>query len=160
MSTQMIMNPDNPMLPVESDILGLLTVPEAECLTFPEGILGFPACHRFILVPTSKPELFWLQSVDHGSLAFLLVDPFAVVEGFTADLSDSELTVLKPGDPKQMGVLAIVTLPRGPGDVATANLQGLLALNFNRRIGRQIIVQNSEWGTRWQLDPNRLKAAS
>ena len=151
---------DRSMFPVESEILGNLTVSEAECLTFPEGILGFPACHRFILVPASRRELFWLQSVEHGSLAFLLVDPFAVVDGFSVDISEADLAPMRPSDPKQMGVLAIVTLPRKPGETATANLQGLLAIDFSQRMGKQTVIPESEYGIRWPIDVQKTRMAS
>jgi flagellar assembly factor FliW len=147
-------------LDVESHILGRLNIPAEECFEFPQGLFGFPACKRFAVVPTERPEFFWLQGMDCGSLAFLMADPFALVDGFYADMSEGNLLPLKAGKGSEISLLAIVTLPRSPEDVPTANLQGLLALNFEKRIGRQVIIQNSEYGTRWPLDPNRLKAAS
>ncbi len=151
---------DDPILPVHSEILGSLNVPETECLSFPEGILGFPACRRFILLPTARSELFWLQSVDHGSLAFLLVDPFSVVEGFSVDLPEGELASLRPTDPDRIGVLAIVTLPSTSGEPATANLQGLLAINFKSRLGKQVVIPESNYGIRWPIDLQKLRMAS
>jgi flagellar assembly factor FliW len=151
---------DEIFIPVESEILGHLTVPRDDCVTFPEGILGFPACQRFILVATSRPELYWLQSVDHGSLAFLLVDPFTVVEGFSVDLSETDLATLEPCEPGDIGVLAIVTLPGVPEDPATANLQGLLAVNFVRRLGRQVVISESNYDIRWPIDVQKLRMAS
>jgi flagellar assembly factor FliW len=161
MSTQMQpVSANDPFLPVESEILGHLSVPETECLTFSDGILGFPACRRFVLVPTSRPELFWLQSMEHGSLAFLLADPFALVEGFSVDLPEAELAALRPSDPKKVGVLAIVTLPRSAGEAATANLQGLLAINFGEGLGKQIVLPESTYGIRWPIDLQNLRLAS
>jgi flagellar assembly factor FliW len=147
-------------LGVESHMLGTLTVRAEERFEFPDGLFGFPACKRFALLPAEHPNFFWLQSMDSGSLAFLLVDPFAVVEDFYVDLNEGDLSPLQAGEDSGIGVLAIVTLPRTHEDSPTANLQGLLALNFNRKLGRQVIIQNSEYGTRWPLDLRRLKAVS
>ncbi len=127
---------------------------------FPQGILGFPACRRFHLFPAEKSGLYWLRSADCGSLAFLLVDPFALVDDFFVDLSDTDLSHLEAGDGPRIGILAIVTLPTTSDGVATANLQGLVALNFGNQIGRQIIVPDSRYGTRWPLDRERLRLAS
>lgn len=151
----------NPIsLDVESHILGKLNVPAEECFDFPQGVFGFPACKRFALLPAERANFFWLQSVDCGSLAFLLVDPFALVDGFYADLNEGDLLPLKAGTGTDIGLMSIVTLPTGFEETPTANLQGLLAFNFKRRIGRQVIIQNSEYGIRWPLDPDHLKVAS
>ena len=147
-------------LGVDSHILGNLSVAPEECFDFPEGIFGFPACKRFALLPAERPNFFWLQSVDSGTLAFLLVDPFALVDEFYVDLNEGDLAPVKAGKGSDIGVLAIVTLPRTHEDTPTANLQGLLALNFSRRLGRQVIIQNSKYGTRWPLDLRRLKVVS
>jgi len=149
-----------PRTVVESQILGALKVSEEECFEFPDGLFGFPASKHWVLVPAERSGFFWLQSLDCHSLAFLVVDPFALSEDFYVDLADGDLLPLKGTHSSDIGVLAIVTLPRKVEEVPTANLQGLLALNFTQRLGRQIIVQDSQYGTRWPLDLEKVKVAS
>jgi flagellar assembly factor FliW len=151
---------DAPASSVDSAILGALDVGEDQVFRFPRGILGFPTCHHYVLLPADREGFFWLQSVDCGSLAFLLVDPFEFVDGFFVDLGETDLVPLEATDASEMAVLAIVTLPSEPQEPPTANLQGVLAFNFSNRIGRQVIVQDSPHGTRWPLDPQRLRMAS
>lgn len=141
---------------VESQILGAINISLEACFEFPSGIFGFPACKRWVLVPAERNSFFWLQSLDCQSLAFLLVDPFTLSEDFYVDLPEGDLLPLKGNRSSEVGVLAIVTLPRDPAETPTANLQGLLALNFTRRLGRQIIIQDSPYGTRWPLDLGAL----
>ena len=93
-------------------------------------------------------------------MAFLLVDPFAVAKDFYVDLPEGDLLPLKASHSSDIGVLAIVTLPRDPGDAPTANLQGLLALNYTKRMGRQVIIQDSRYGTRWPVNLQNLDSAS
>ncbi len=152
--------PEVSTLGVESHILGQITASQEQCFTFPQGILGFPACKRFVLLPAEHPGFFWLQSMECESLAFLLVDPFACIDQFSVDLSDGDLLPLRAARAAEIGLLAIVTLPRSPEEAPTANLLGPLALNFAKRLGRQVIVQNSPYGTRWPLDIQRLGAPS
>lgn len=151
---------DDTQTVVESQILGALKVSAEECFEFPDGLFGFPASRHWVLVPAERAGFFWLQSLDCHSLAFLLVDPFALSEDFYVDLTEGDLLPLKGTRSSEIGVLAIVTLPRTVGEVPTANLQGLLALNFTRRLGKQIIVQDSQYGTRWPLDLGKVQAAS
>jgi flagellar assembly factor FliW len=47
-----------------------------------------------------------------------------------------------------LAVLALVTLPRIPDDLPTANLQGLLVVNPARGLGRQAVLPDSPWGVR------------
>ena len=61
---------------VESELLGEVSVEQDELITFPTGLLGFPACREFVLIPSEREGLYWLQSAEPSPLAFLLVDPF------------------------------------------------------------------------------------
>ena len=151
---------DSTSMEVESQILGALQVESEDCFSIPGGLLGFPACEQFVLVPSERPSFFWLQSADCGALAFLLVDPFALFDDFFVDLPEGDLVPLKAAKDSEIAILAIVTLPGKEGDTPTANLQGILAFNLNQRMARQVVLQNSPYGVRWPLDMKRLKAAS
>ena len=133
---------------------------QAPVFFFPKGILGFPACRRFELAPAELDSFYWLRSKECDSLAFLLVDPFQAVDGFYVDLGDTDLHHLQTRNAPEIGVMAIVTLPREAGETPTANLQGVVAFNFDKSIGHQVIIQNSPYNTRWPLDLERLQLAS
>jgi flagellar assembly factor FliW len=51
----------------------------------------------------------------------------------------------------EIAVLAVVTLPQ-TGDRGTANLQGPIVIDFTTRRGWQVIVADSEYGTRHSID--------
>jgi len=127
---------------------------------FPEGILGFPACRRFTLSGAEADGFFWLRAEEQGAPAFLLVDPFRAMEGFVVDLGDPDLHHLQAHHAPDIGILAIVTLPARAGESPTANLQGVVAFNLSRGIGRQVVVQDSPFGTRYPLDLRRYAQPS
>lgn len=137
---------------VESELLGEVSVEQDELITFPGGLLGFPACREFVLIPSERQGLFWLQSVEHSPLAFLLVDPFLAVEGFAVDLAASDRAELGIEAESDVAILAIVTLARPETGGSTVNLQGPLAFNLRTRRAKQIAVPNSEYGVRWAVD--------
>jgi flagellar assembly factor FliW len=143
---------------VHSDVLGALTVRASDMLLFPHGLLGFPECRRFTLIRGSHDALFWLQSLDYPALVFLLVDPFAVVDGYSIDMPASQLDELGPSDASDIALLAVVTLPAKPGDSPTANLQGPLAINFGTRRAKQVVLSDAEHGARCPVDLMRLVA--
>ena len=143
---------------VDSDLLGPLTVPARGIFTFPSGMFGFPECRRFALVSAGRDGLFWLQSLEHATLAFLLADPFHFFPSYTVELSAGDRTELAVTEASDVAVLCVVTLPRRRDEAPTANLQGPVALNFRSGLGRQLALPESTWGTRRTLDLGRAGA--
>ena len=142
---------------VKSELLGEITVEPDELITFPGGILGFPACRQFVLIPSERDGLYWLQSAEHSPLAFMLVDPFIAVDGFVVDVGQKDLAELEATQESEVAVLAIVTLASPAQGGCTVNLQGPIAFNLRTRRAKQIAVPNSEYGVRFPID---LKAAA
>jgi flagellar assembly factor FliW len=144
------------VLTVRSDLLGDLRIRSSEVLYFPAGILGFPECRRFALVRAERESLFWLQSMEYSTLIFLLVDPFAVVSDYTIDVAPSQLADLGAYRPADIGLLSVVTLPSHSGEQPTANLQGPIAINFNTRTAKQLIMSETDFGVRCPIDLKQL----
>lgn len=140
-----------PMI-VESDLLGQVAVEPEEIINFPTGLLGFPACREFVLLPSEREGMYWLQSVEHSPLAFVLVDPFRAVPGFAVDLGPAEMAEIGAQESSEVAILAIVTL--GPPDRGgcTVNLQGPLAFNVPEKRAKQIAIPQSDFGVRYPID--------
>jgi flagellar assembly factor FliW len=141
---------------VRSDLLGELQVRSNDALHFNNGMLGFPECRRFALVRAERDGLFWLQSMEYSTLAFLLVDPFAVVREYSIDVAPSQLAELGAYRPADIGLLSVVTLPAGPGEQPTANLQGPIAINFATRMAKQLVLSETDFGVRVPIDLKQL----
>jgi flagellar assembly factor FliW len=156
--------PESSDTPVGSDVVDCQDRSEAQeggiGFRFPSGLIGFPSCTEFTLDGADIPGFYWLKATEAGPLAFLLVDPFCLMDEFFVDLPDTDLLHLETNHAPDVGVMAIVTLPAQPGSEPTANLQGILAFNFTKGIGRQVIIQDSPYGTRWPIDPERIRMAS
>jgi flagellar assembly factor FliW len=146
-----LVTPDTSERTIESALLGVLAVPEIQMFTFERGLLGFPEAREFALVPARRGGMFWLQSADFEALTFLLVDPFQFVPDYSVELGEPELGSLIPEAQEDLLLLAILTLPRSPDALATANLQGPLALNLRVRQGRQVVIADSPWGVRYEI---------
>lgn len=144
---------------VASRVLGNITTKPEHILNFPTGLLGFPETREFTLVATHRQGFYWLQSLEYDTLTFLLIDPFLHVPDFTVDLPDEDMGALGT-DATKIVVLGIVTLPAGPDDALTVNLQGPLVLNTESGIGQQLIIPDSPHGTRCALDVGEALLAS
>lgn len=141
---------------VVTNLFGPIDIQEEQLLDFRDGLLGFTLCKRWLLIAGKKPGTAWLQSADHGSLAFLLVDPFVAFEGYTTHLGPSEIDALDARDPSQIAVFAIVTLPSGDAPEPTANLRGPVVINAKARLGAQLVSSEGTWSVRQPLPPSIL----
>lgn len=142
---------ETPMI-VQSDLLGPITLQQEDLITFPSGLLGFPECRTFVLVPSEREGMYWLQSAEYSPLAFLLVDPFLHVQGFEVALKPADLAELGAEPASEIAILAIVTLPRTRQELCTANLQGPLAFNLAGQRAKQLVIPDSAYGVRSELD--------
>ncbi len=136
---------------VASDLLGQLTVDANAVINFPEGLLGFPECRSFVLLPSERENLYWLQSVDYAALAFLMIDPFVFFEGYAVDLAATDLRRADLA-PENVTVLGIVTLPQDRAGRPTVNLQGPVVINHRAADGHQVILSDGKYGIREEFD--------
>ena len=134
---------------IESERLGAVEVDETKILTFPEGLLGFPADQRFALVDAGDDgTYFWLQSIDDAHLAFLAAVPWAFFPDYEPELSQVDQDDLAITDPSQALVFCLLTFTE---EAVTANLLGPLVVNAATRIGRQIVLDDSNYSARVPL---------
>ena len=141
---------------VSSSLFGEIKVRAQDVLEFPVGLLGFPECRNFALIAGQSNGTYWLQSIEHPVLVFLLVDPFLAFKEYAVDLSPQELASLKIASPEDVAILTIVTLSRSPDESATTNLQGPLVLNLKTRVGKQVTIDKPGFDTRVPVDLRQL----
>jgi len=143
---------------IRSGVFGDLDIRTEDVLFFPKGMLGFPECRRFALLRGEREGLFWLQSMEYATLAFLLVDPFVVERGYSFDVPPAQLLELGANDPSDIGLLAVVTLPANRSDMPTVNLQGPLIINFRTRRAKQLVSMEGDFSVRCPVDLARVVA--
>lgn len=121
---------------------GEIEVAPEEIVEFSEGLLGFEDAHRFVILNTQDGGPFrWLQCLDQGDLAFVIIEPLQFMYAYDLEISDADVEFLGVKAVEDLVLYAIVTIPDNPRDM-TANLQGPLVINVKTRRGRQIISNN------------------
>jgi flagellar assembly factor FliW len=115
-------------------------------IRMPYGLLGFEGVKNYVLLSRPHEEPFrWLQMLDQGRHAFLVVSPFLVLPDYQPDIADEDARFLQLIDPADALVVNIVTL-RGKGH-ATINLRGPVVINRHSMVGKQVIPNNaSQYG--------------
>lgn len=124
-------------------------------LSFPEGIPGFPAHRRFVLLAGGKGPFLWLQSLDEQEVALPVAEAFNLFPDYEVELDTDDVAVLQVSDPAQVAVFVAVTV-RGDPLQATANLLAPILVNTASRLGRQKILRNPSYSVRRPLFPEAV----
>ena len=129
---------------VKTKPYGLITVDERQKIVFPSGILGFESFREYVLLDARQPPFYWLQSLDIVEIAFVLIDPKIFRPDYTLDLPEGELSEIDADNQDDLLTFAIVNIPEKQSGM-TANLQGPVVINKQKRLGRQCISLDSSW---------------
>ena len=138
---------------IETSRFGTLEIQEEQIITVPSGLIGFPEDKRYVLLEHKQGSPFlWFQSVDHGPLAFVLIDPLLVKPDYSVHLNPEDRRMLQlPPDGAGLQILVIVNISRGEPVEITANLLGPILLNVPKRLARQIILYQGNHPTRYPI---------
>jgi flagellar assembly factor FliW len=124
---------------------------------FPEGIVGFSGYKQYVICAEKTNEpFFWLQSVKSGGPSFIVVDPKEFNPGYTVSLTDQEKQILGVKGIDECKVFSIVFVPQD-SDKISANLLAPLVINQKQKIGRQIILENTDYSVRHLILDEMLK---
>lgn len=137
---------------VETTRFGKITVEQDKVITLPQGMIGFPRRTRYLFVQ-HRPEspLHWMQSLDSGDLAFVVVNPLLFDPDYQVVLGKAEMEILKVEQPGDIQVWVVVTIPPGHPEKMTANLRAPLVVNLANRQAAQIILDNPDLPVRKSL---------
>ena len=125
---------------------GDIEIDNNRIIHFPEGVLGFPEQKDYTLLE-HKPgsPFFWLQSTTTPELAFVITDPFLVKHDFLENLTHDEKAFFIDKNGEELITYALVSIPHGDVENMTVNLMGPLVINTVSKIGKQVILANSNY---------------
>lgn len=129
-----------------------MEVEENRVILFPEGMIGFPHMRNYVLLEHKPGSPFmWLQSTETPDLAFVLISPHLIRSDYPRNvpLEDGALSAGEKGSDQL--VFAVVTIPPGEPQRMTANLLGPVVIDTATRTGKQVILSDSEYGTRHMI---------
>jgi flagellar assembly factor FliW len=133
-------------LEIETLRFGKIPVEEEKVITFPKGILGFAKNKKYMLFPHGEGSpFFWLQSVEDGDLAFVVMNPQLVKPDYSIDVEEGMLKELDVKVPTDLEVVCIVTVPRNEPNKMTINLLGPIIINAQNRFAAQIVCDKEKY---------------
>lgn len=136
---------------VKTTRFGEIGVCSSDTIFFPGGIIGFPELKKYVLIDHQDDSPFkWLQSLDDGAVAFVIVNPLLFLPDYSVDVTEFEIKALEIKDEKDAIISVIVTIPEDPSQM-TANIKAPVIFNLKNRYGKQIILTKSEFVTRYKV---------
>ena len=120
---------------------GELEFEEKHVVYFPEGLIGFEECKKYLIINDESSEPFrWLVSVEDDEIAFPLLEPELVYEGYGVKFHFTENDTL----------FSVVSI-KSDMALSTVNLRSPLVINSTDRNGRQIVLDEDELQVRTPL---------
>ena len=139
---------------------GEMEIREEQIIDFPDGILGFDYVKKFVLLDTQDETspLKWLQAYDEPGLAFIIIRPVDFMREYELFVSMNDIESVGATGAEHLLVFAIVTIPNNPSEM-TANLQGPVIINPEKRLGRQAISLSDKYSVKHRILDEMNKAA-
>lgn len=154
---------------IETTRFGDIEAEASDLVTFPDGIPGFAGRRRMLVInggdllgaetSESHPGLFWLQDAEDPDLAFLTTVPWSAYPDYDVD-PDLDPQIFDGTQPDDVCVLTIVTVRRDETSATlTTNLLAPIVIDQRRRVGKQVVLEGSDWPVRAPLAESRTVQA-
>ena len=141
----MLATAQRPAAPLTAD---LPTDAADHALVFPDGLVGFPAWRRFVLMTAEDEELpvASLVSLDDPAVELLVTDPRLLLPDYDLRLSVEDRASI--GLQADTVPVVYCTLTLAANGLITANLLGPLVVHPGTRQGRQVVLTDTGYSTR------------
>ncbi|MBA2874624.1 flagellar assembly protein FliW [Thermaerobacillus caldiproteolyticus] len=144
---------------ITSKFLGEIEINEEQIIYFPNGLPGFEDEKQFVILPLEKESPFAiLQSVQHSHVGFVVAYPFSFHPDYAFDLAEEDIEKLKLSSPDDCVTYTIMTL-KEPFANSTMNLKAPIIINAKAKIGKQLILHDSDYPIRFPLSEVHKKEA-
>jgi flagellar assembly factor FliW len=118
---------------------GNIAVNEEDEITLTCGMYGFDEYKKYVILKDSpEDDVMYLQSLDNTDLSFVLIDPYAVAEGFNPSVNEEDLKDLETDSESELKFLVIAIIKENIKD-SVVNLKSPIAINPKTRKAKQVI---------------------
>jgi flagellar assembly factor FliW len=145
-------------LTTETARFGVVTYTSGDVVTFENGLVGFPDLSSFVLIAHKDDSPFrWMQSIDHGDVAFLVVDPAQYVQDYAPEIRETEVESVGIREETPRLVYTIVSIPPGKPEEMTINLAGPIVVNLENGRAKQIVIEDDSYPIRHRVFDKKQK---
>lgn len=139
---------------------GVCTYNDSEVISLPWGLPGFPKMRRSLVISVDGEERYvWLQSLDDHGVAIPLCDPWSLFDAYEAPLPHYVKVSLGIEAADSFCVMCVLAAPQGAGET-TVNLLAPVVINLEKRVARQVPLENLRYSVRTPVPRNADASAA
>lgn len=139
------------MVRIQTSRFAELDVDESKIIEMKGGILGFNHLRRFIMIIHEEgSHLYWLQSIEDGSIAFIIMNPFIIKPDYEPEIDDQTLEMLEIDRAEEIDLMVILTVRSEPVKI-TANLRAPLVMNRDRKLAGQVVLADEQYPVQYNV---------
>ncbi|MDR2884865.1 MAG: flagellar assembly protein FliW [Deferribacteraceae bacterium] len=136
---------------INSAKLGKIEYSEDDTITLASPLLGFAELNDYLIISNTEYFPFlWFQSVEDPSVCFILIEPQPFFPEYMPAVNKRDLKVLGAKELPDLKIFCIVVIPDEP-KLSTANLRAPLLVNFDRKIAKQVVLEDDSLSIRASL---------
>lgn len=131
---------------------GTIEFEDSKTIIFEEGIPGFNELKKYIIIEDEEEDspFVYLQSIEDGTVSFIMVNPFILKPDYTVDIKDQYISTLGGGNIEQFSIFVIATVV-DKFELATVNLLAPIIIQNDTRKGMQVILEKTDYTTRHRI---------
>ncbi len=115
-------------------------------------ILGFEHLTKYIVLKHDQQTPFsWFQSVEDGSLAFVVMNPQVIKSNYEPEIPDEDVSLLDIEDVQDVVLLSIITIRSKPAAMISANLRAPIVINLKKKLGKQIVLEDASLPVQYEI---------
>lgn len=120
-------------------------------IRFEDGIYGFESVKEFVLLQRDEAQAIWsLQAANSPYPSLFVINPFLIFPDYRPHFSSADLERLENPGKEDLCILAVAVIKRELKD-SVVNLKSPVAINVPKKIGRQVILEDSSYPIRCKL---------
>jgi len=136
---------------VKTTRFGELEVNPTDLITFAEGLFGFENLKKYFVVdPGDSTLILWLQSTEDEKVAFPIIEPKIFKPDYIAKLLPADLNGLELDSLQSAKLYSVLTIPGNVTEMS-ANLKAPIVINSAKKIGKQIVLQDSKLSVKYEM---------
>ncbi len=123
-----------------------------DVIHFKDGVPGFEKFKDYILLQEDDvPFIMTMQSVDADIPSFVVIDPFAFMDNYSPELSDTDKEFF--GADADLKFLLMTIIPKDMNETVV-NLKAPIVIDAKTNKAKQIIAENRDYPIRYKLFNN------
>jgi len=127
---------------------GNINITPAKIITMPDGLPGLESLKRYALLSTEETEPFhWLQSLDAADVSLAVLNPYLLFSDYKPMVPEDVFEQLGADNTEEVLVLTVAVIPPDYRSMTT-NLLAPVLINTKNNVGKQIILESSDYDLR------------